>query len=230
VTEPALEPAEKVTQFRARRDGPEVVIQDFVVDRIPDLFGTGRRWTAASLPLGAGIPDLVVVSYMPQVFALAQAGIEDSRILAYLRAVGKARLETIAQRLGDTPMRLSSRLYKLVQAEAVISSSESFSLLPIWRQILPEIVTIEVKMSNWRKAAFQAARNRIFAHMSYIALPGKVAERVRSEPIIRNLGVGLISVDDDGTSVMLRKARRTPPTVWTYYYRLASILARSHLN
>ena len=31
-------------------------------------------WTAASLPLGAGIPDLVIVSYEPQVLALKLKG------------------------------------------------------------------------------------------------------------------------------------------------------------
>ena len=220
-----------VTQFRARREGPEALIQDVVVDNLPRILNpTMDSWTAASLPLGAGIPDLVVVSYEPQVFALASVELEGAEILAYLRAVGKARLDTIAERMGGSPGILSRRLYNLVEAEAVVSSSNTFSLTPVWRQILPEIVTIEIKVANWQRAIEQAARNRIFAHMSFVALPERVSQRVRTEPIFRTLGIGLISVADDGSAVTVRKPRRRSPAVWTYYYQLASILARSRVN
>ncbi len=73
-------------------------MQDVVVHRIPELFSTSQNsWTAASLPLGAGVPDLVVVSYDPQVLALTHVDLTDAQILAYLRAVRKARLETIVE-------------------------------------------------------------------------------------------------------------------------------------
>src|SRR5258705_161996 len=98
-----------VTQFRPRRHGPEALMQDIVAWHVPGLFNRKiNSWTAASLPLGAGIPDLVVVSYCPQVFALSNVDLNDAQILAYLRAVGKARLETIAERIGACPKRLRS--------------------------------------------------------------------------------------------------------------------------
>lgn len=217
-----------VTQFRPRRQGPEVLIQDIVAGNIPELFSPGSHsWTAASLPLGAGIPDLVVVSYYPQVFALSNVELTDAQILAYLRAVGKARLETIAERIRTSPKRVSTRLSGLVDAEAIETSANSFSLSPLWRQILPEIITIEVKISNWQRAIEQAARNRIFSHLSFVALPNKLALRIRTEPLLRDLGIGLISVFEDATATVITQPRRTRPTVWTYYYRIASLLARS---
>ncbi|MBV8674987.1 MAG: hypothetical protein JOZ33_16275 [Acidobacteriaceae bacterium] len=220
-----------VTQFRVRREGPEAGLQDVIVHRIPELLNPApHTWTAASLPLGAGIPDLLVVSYEPEVFALANIALEDAELLAYLRAVGKARLDTIAQRIGRPPDMLSRRLYKLVEAEAIESSSNTFWLAPVWRHILPEIVTIEIKVSNWRRAIEQAARNRIFAHMSFVAVPERIAQRIRVEPSLRTLGIGLISVAEDGSAVTVRKPRRKRPLVWMYYYQLASILARSKAN
>lgn len=220
-----------VTQFRLRREGPEAGLQDVVVHRIPELLNpAAHTWTAASLPLGAGIPDLVIVSYEPEVFALAKVALEDAELLAYLRAVGKARLDTIAQRIGHRPDMLSRRLYRLVEVEAIESSSNTFWLAPVWRHILPEIVTIEIKVANWRRAIEQAARNRIFAHMSFVAVPERVAQRIRDEPSLRTLGIGLISVAEDGSAVTLRKPRRGRPLVWMYYYQLASILARSKAN
>src|SRR5271165_7346214 len=153
--------------------------------RIPDLFSpTQNSWTAASLPLGAGVPDLVVVSYDPQVLALAHVDLTDAQILAYLRAVGKARLDTIAERMGTSPKKISGRLSSLVEAEAIATTANTFSLSPLWRQILPEIVSIEVKISKWQRAIEQAARNRIFAHRSFVALPQKVVERIRSEKVV----------------------------------------------
>lgn len=219
----------QLTQFRPRRHGPEALIQDAVVAQIPELFCPNlHSWTAASVPLGAGIPDLVVVSYYPQVFGLADTKLSDAQILAYLRAVGKARLETIAERMRISPRELHSRLTCLVEASAVETSSNTFSLSPPWREILPEIITIEVKVSNWQRAAEQAARNRIFAHRSYVALPAKIARRVRAQALFSDLGIGLISVSEDDLASVIRKPRRTHPTVWTYYYHLASLLARSH--
>jgi Flp pilus assembly secretin CpaC len=218
-----------VIQFRARREGPEAAMQDVVVESIPNLLAPAENsWTGASLPLGAGIPDLVVVSYDPQVFALSHVDLADAQILAYLRAVRKARLETIAERMGTALEKVSRRLSSLVQATAVETSADTFSLAPPLRKVLPEIITIEVKVSNWQKAVAQAARNRIFAHRSFVALPAKVAARVHAERVIVELGLGLISVSDAGAASVVRKPRHRCPTVWTYYYQLASIVARSH--
>jgi hypothetical protein len=106
-------------------------------------------------------------------------------------------------------------------------SDKAFVLPPKWKEILPEIVAVEVKVSDWHRAIEQAARNRIFANRSFVALPEQVALRVRAEPLFRQLGLGLISVIEGGAVRVLRKARRRQPMVWNYYYKLAVVLARS---
>jgi hypothetical protein len=200
------------------------------VDQIPHMF-PAISWTGAFVPLGAGIPDLVVVSYRPQVFALARVDRLDAQILAYLRAVGRARLQTIAQRMGISTKRARCQVDGLINAEAVVAQPfDTFFLSPVWRHILREIITIEVKISNWQKAVEQASRNRVFAHRSFVAFPGDVAERIRTEPILRQLGLGLLAVSEDKTVTILRKARRRRPLVWAYYYQLATMLASSFEN
>jgi hypothetical protein len=114
---------------------------------------------------------------------------------------------------------------------AVCEKSGLFSLTPLWRDVLPEIVTIEAKIKNWQEAVEQAARNRVFAHRSFVALPESLARRVRSEGILQRLGLGLLSVGDDLGTRISRRARRHRPRVWSYYYKLATLLAtdvRSH--
>lgn len=222
----------EVTYFRPQRPGPESIIENAVARCVPDLFPTDPelRWTAGSLPIGAGAPDLVIVICEPQVFALAQTEMATSEILAYLRAVGRARLDTISSRLRQPREIIIRRLNGLVDAEAVSNNSDTFSLLPRWRHILPEIVTVEAKVSNWRKAIDQASRNRIFAHKSFVALPDRVAKRVQSERIFGTLGLGLLSVDENHEVKVLKQPRIGRPRVWTYYYDLAFLIANHKIG
>jgi hypothetical protein len=217
-----------IAYFRPRRPGPESVFENVVASQLQNLFASESYslWTAGALPIGAGIPDLVAVSFKPEVFVLAQSEIATTHILAYLRTVGCARRETIIQRVGKSQQTVIRCLDDLVKIEAVSRNDDTYSLLPIWREILPEIVTIEVKVTNWKRAVEQAMRNRIFAHRSFVALPDCLARRVCSEPIFKQFGVGLLSVIDEHTVSIIRRPRRSNPRVWTYYYEVASFAAR----
>jgi hypothetical protein len=212
-----------ITNFRQRKQGPEALLEDSVVKRIPDLFCSGDLpcWAAGPLPVGAGMPDLIIASCHPQVFVLVQNELTNAQILAYLRAVDQASLDSIAENIGR-PHRLVDRyLCGLIEAEAVSSGSHSFSLAPNWRDILPEVITVEVKVSNWSKALEQANRNRIFAHRSFIALPCRVAERVKSQTTFQDSGIGLLSVGEYGEVSVLWQASHSEPCVWSYYYQFA---------
>lgn len=224
-----MNPSPAVTYFRPRCTGPEALIEDRVAAHIPALFH-GRRqrcWTAASVPLGAGIPDLLIVVYEPLALALADADLSDVHILGYLRAVHSARLDTIATRLRVPPQAMSHRLYRLVEARALRVTGETFALTSSCRDLLPEIITIEVKVGNWQRAAAQARRNRIFSHRSFVALPNAVAARVRCESAFTRFGIGVLSVAQDGSVEVARNARRGRPVVWDYYYQLATLIGRN---
>jgi hypothetical protein len=217
----------KVREFRPQRPGPEAELQKAVTRQLVELFpsGDGPVWAGSSVPLGAGMPDLVMVAYQPEVFTLADLECASAEILAYLHAVRGARLSTILQQT-NRRRRLTIRcLNGLVEAEAVCERSGLFSLAPLWRDVLPEIVTIEAKIKNWQGAVEQAARNRVFAHRSFVALPESLANRVRSEGVLQQLGLGLLSVGDDLGARISRRARRHRPRVWSYYYKLATLLA-----
>lgn len=221
-----------VTYFRPQRPGPEAAIQNAVAERIPDLFSANRKqlWTGSSLSIGAGRPDLVIVSVEPEVFALAQKEIPTPEILAYLRAVRRAKLATITDRIRQPREIIIRCLDGLVQVEAVSNKCNTFYLSPAWREILPEIITVEAKVANWRRAVEQASRNRIFAHKSFVALPDAVAQRVRSESIFATLGLGLLAVNESHNVKVLKRPRRRQPRVWTYYYELAFLIASHNMR
>lgn len=216
-----------VTYFHRQRSGPESIIENAVADQIPNLFANeaSALWMARSPSIGAGMPDLVVVSHDPRVLTLAQFEIPTAQILAYLRAVGCARLDTIIERVGMPEKYTVRCLNDLVRVEAVLKIQDKYELPPLWRHILTEIITIEVKVKNWKRAVEQAARNSIFAHRSFMALPDRLAQRVKSESILKKLGIGLISVGDDRRVKVLRRSRRRIPRVWKYYYEVAFLVA-----
>lgn len=218
-------------QFRPLRPGPEAVLQRAVESRLGTLFPQEDRlvWTAGSVPLGAGRPDILLTSCEPQVLALTDTDIKAHTLLAYLRAVGRARPNTISARLGQSLRAVERNLSALVDSNIVIFDRGGYALAEGWRAVLPEVVTVEVKVSDWRRAISQAARNQLFAHRSFVALPAAVAERVKADRLFRELGIGLLEVEPSGGVRVVRRARRAMPKVWSYYYSLA-FLAAEHLS
>lgn len=217
-----------VTYFRQRVPGPEADLEDAVAIHVGRLCPAYQhsRWVGGSLPIGAGRPDLVIALYEPEVIALAHAELSAVHILAYLRAVKQARLETISNRVGATENLLVSHLDELVQAEVLTAKAATYSLRPCWREILPEIVTVEAKVSDWQGAVEQAARNRVFAHRSFIALPEPVAKRIRRESIFSRTGLGILAVDVHHDVRVVRRAAKGQPRVWWYYYQVALVVAQ----
>ena len=172
------------------------------------------------------MPDLIVAAYQALVAGLAGAGVVETNILAYLRVVGRARPDTIATRLRLSPKIAEHRVRTLLEAEALTDCGGSVSLTPSCRNILPEVIAIEVKVDNWQRAMSQALRNRIFAHRSFIALPVGVAARVRRAPALRQSGIGVIAMDADGGATVVKQAASGQPKVWAYYYKLAVLVAQ----
>ena len=216
-----------VTYYRQTRPGPEALIEAAVARSLGGILARSANptWMAGSLPLGAGMPDLLAVTWEPRVLALADPSIADASILAYLRAVGCARLDTIVKRLGRSSANVSSVLEGLIGAAVLVRDSGRFALEPVWRHILPEIVAVEAKVSDWRRAFAQAARNQVLSHRSFVALPDSVARRAVADDTSRALGIGVLGVADDGSVEVLRKAVSQRPRVWAYYYQLAHQVA-----
>jgi hypothetical protein len=216
------------TEFRTQRKGPERDLEECLLDGIDTLFcdESSDFWTARSLPVGAGLPDIMIAQYRPQVTALESFEVKVANILAYLRTINSVTMQTVAEKLSQSLKKIAIALDALHSSDIVGLKDEKFSLRPLWRDILTEIITIEVKISDWKGAVNQANRNRIFAHRSYVAMPHNVAKRVEKEESFMASGVGLISVDDEGVSQILNNGRKNSTKVWSYYYKLAILTAK----
>jgi hypothetical protein len=216
-----------ITYYRKRRSGLETAMEDAIAAHADVLFRTGRGhcWIAGSLPIGAGMPDLTIVRYNPQIVVASEFGAREVDILAYLRAIPRARADTIARRTGQSAGSVERALSQLCSARVIRRYGNVFALTRAWRNVLSDIVTIEAKVHKWQSAINQAMRNAIFCHRSYVALPARAANRASGEPVLRTLGIGILAVDGRRVTE-LRRPRRQRPQVWTYYYRIAVALAR----
>lgn len=221
------------TSFRKRIEGPEAVLEDSVLSCITKLFAHREwpQWIGRSVPLGCGLPDLVSVWYNPKAELISDFTPLDGSLLGYLRTVRNARAETIADRINRAPKLTRDSLDKLLTFNAIEKKhSDVYSMTSEWRHVLTSIVAIEAKISDWKNAVQQAARNRIFAHQSFVAFPEKMALRIEREPIFSTLGIGIISVSNAGCVHILQEAPHHKTGVWAYYYQLAGMAAKYGLH
>lgn len=82
-----------------------------------------------------------------------------------------------------------------------------------------ELLAIEVKLSDWKRAITQAALNRVFAHKSFVALwypsvrPNVIAEA-------RRFGIGVMGIGRDCVEVISEADVATPIASLTEAVRL----------
>lgn len=216
-----------VKYFRRRREGPESLLEDAVLESslVLEPKPGFEYWVGGAVPLGAGIPDLTLVGFRPEVLDASSLDGWCTHLLAYLRSVPRASACTMATRLARPLGFINSRLAELDEAKAVTRRGDVFRLSARWRNILPDVVSVEAKVSDWRGAILQASRNRVFCHRAFVAFPEQLARRVMSAAPFSRHGIGILGVTDDGETTVVRAARRAPPRVWSYYYQLAFRLA-----
>jgi hypothetical protein len=163
------------------------------------------RRVKAERGYGRGVADLVILDFDDCAQRCrAQAGLPplqndgQAYIVAGLRAVGystRAAAGRLDRMVGERTNRRI--LAELVKAGYVLEDEVGYRLHPEMLAPVKRIVAIEAKLTDWRGGLEQAARYRVFADQSYLALPAPTAERLaRSEwaPAIRQLGVGVIAV------------------------------------
>ncbi|MBX3004850.1 MAG: MarR family transcriptional regulator [Anaerolineales bacterium] len=216
-----------VTFYRSRRPGPELEIEDSLVQHADKMFSKTNytQWVGGALTIGTAVPDLLVVSYRPEVISLSNISPACTAILAYLRFYGKASMHVMARKLRLPQPSIGRELENLVGLGVVYQRKRSFIMKRYWFDVLPRVRAIEAKTENWRRAVWQANRNQLFATESYVALPHKLAERVKSHQSFAELGIGLIGIKGTGETEFLKQAKRVTPKIWQYYYRLASYVA-----
>lgn len=80
-----------------------------------------------------------------------------------------------------------------------------------------ELVAVEAKLTNWRKALHQAWRNTSYVNRAYVALPKNRASTALSHrQDFKDLGVGLCLVDGEGVEVVIESRTKEPVILWLH--------------
>jgi len=189
-------------------------------------------WVGNSIPIGAGMPDILLACYNPNALSHA-AGLprNGAAILGLLRSRGPLLAAELAHNMSartrESQRHINDTIDFLLSCGAIEVSLGKFKISSLWSNVLPEVITIEAKIGNWPKAARQAARNRLFSHFSYVALPRQLAKHAVESQNSAWDKIGIIAVDVDRNIEILRPARRSKPQIWSYYYQLAAVIARN---
>lgn len=79
-----------------------------------------------------------------------------------------------------------------------------------WAPMHGRIVAVELKLDRVMEALNQAVTNKGFASESFVALPMAIAKRITNDnrsKLFRAEGVGLLGVEQDGCSILIRPMR-----------------------
>jgi hypothetical protein len=214
--------------YGSRRHGPESLIEDAVLNRANSFFYARNRLMCVlgSRQIGNGLPDLTVISCRPRVRSLPELSSDQALLLGYLRIVDRATPGTLSRKL-QIPAPRVERSLELLAANAMVDISKfSYRLRRSWQDVL-DVATVEAKNTDWKRAIAQAARNTVFAHQSYVALPERQASAAIDDSNRKRLGIGVISVNADGAAEIRVQAHTRRPLLWKYYFELASEAAKS---
>ena len=181
-----------------------------------DIAGVGRfEYIVEEVSCRQGVADVVAVKKSLE--STARTSLlecdslsEASSVLALL----KNRSPRTSSFLGDALAMPSHKLAKTVHelmdkglvAEAgsdkyITSLAEEISNVEIW--------SFEAKLSNWKRALFQAAQHLPFATYSYIVIPREKRAIVeRNIEMISRYGVGVIACGKDCAPKIAIKAKR----------------------
>jgi len=136
-----------------------------------------------------------------------------SRVLACLPCNSVRTEQFFARRVGVADESLRRALRSMVVAGLLCDVGGGRYHLGN-RFILPpiEIASFEFKLSNWRRALYQATRYRSFSHRVYVVLPVESSQRAaENSSQFRSLNIGLIAYDCDGQCHQLVRPRKREP-------------------
>jgi hypothetical protein len=114
----------------------------------------------------------------------------------------------------------------LADAKLIIIDSVGYHLAEQARLPAVEIDSFEFKLSNWRRALYQATRYRCFSHRVYVVLPPEAIPAARSSiGAFEQLNVGLLLHDEDGYSEQIvRPKKKAPASRQRLYMAIGQIL------
>ena len=114
--------------------------------------------------------------------------------------------------------QIHSIIEKYISMELIEGkNSEYFYVKNKLKPTISEFYAIEAKLKDWKSGFYQAMRYKNFAQKSFLALSSDFIHRVDEKLLIEN-NIGLISVSQDKTKIIINPRRETPNDKVAFYY------------
>lgn len=142
-----------------------------------------------------------------------------ARIITQLKKSKSISVDDIKQLTGYTIRTIRQHLNELVKLGIVsVNQKQLFNLSHSYKIPDAEIWTFELKVSNWRRAIYQALRYRGFSHYVVVVMPKENIEYAKNNiKIFKNLNVGLATINENGDIQFLKKPRKRLPISESHY-------------
>lgn len=180
-------------------------------------------WVAAEVPTASSIADVAAARFDPGVLA-ARVGDHARAVTLPLRVRtldaianrGISRITTLASRMGSNPKALSYSTLRPLAADGWVKIDEGrVFMVRAWRPLCTEVMTVEMKLSDWRGALGQARSQARSANRVWVVLPEKTGKTIANAlPEFRENGIGLATLASDDTLRIHYGARQQSPVRW----------------
>lgn len=209
-------------QCNAAKPGPEQALVRHVSRWLEKSVPSSAVWIGLDMPVGSGIPDIVAFCSDARISPTFRPHELDSAILAFVREKSSARCSAVMRQFASIDAEyLISRIECLAVNGLLETSEDPIMLNKSYNGITQQVVTVEVKISNWKIALKQAKRNQLFSTRAFVALPQQTACRIAKSKEFTDLtSIGILSVDDDGEVDCIHSGRTLEPVLWSYFYSI----------
>lgn len=210
-------------------------LSDSFCDNVRDFFAGESSRSVLESTCSDGRADLVCARFGPDapiVFLRRRADILarplPSRILASLSTDIATTQDQLLSAAGVTLPTLRRTLGELTDAKLVVAEGDAYCLAAQARIPEVEIDSFEFKLSNWRRALYQATRYRCFSHRVYVVLPPEaIPSAASAKAAFEKVNVGMLLHDEDGYSEQIvQPKRRTPASRQRVYMAVGQVLGR----
>ena len=174
-----------------------MMLESAIVDQIVIYLEKNGIRYGREIHMGIGVPDIAI-----NIGARSSMSyITDYYILSMCDYIGNYHptKDEINIKFHFNDKRLHGYLDYLMQNGITEKRGERFYLKrTIDSTKLGKTISIEVKLKDWKNGLLQASRYLGFSDYSYLALPKKAIRNVNQNSLVE-LGIGLLSVDENGT-------------------------------
>jgi hypothetical protein len=198
----------------------------------------GQFFVLAEHEGGFGRPDLLLYGKGPHaahdIETLAKINPRLAPLFSPITSGRIDSIESLAMATGSSNPTARRIIRQLRQADRLrldCAKSAEVSIIPISRLPFPEIVAIEAKLRDWRRALVQAYRYLQFSTESWVVLDhSRAAAALRMTDLFASSGVGLATYSKENGlfvhSPALNKRLEDSPLTWRTQAMLARIQFR----